>query len=175
MTTGSAGSDAGAERAWFDKWTATVESKLEPYEQVFEALYIRPADLQRVIDVSLRIDVLRDALRTHPAEWSQALELLRSSAPLRSVIEKLFGEDVPTSVALAALEIVTGDDHDSEAPDVEVGHEVQRRETERTTLGESTYVWVIEIGQQGRMIVSVGNRSEMRPQVRGLMKVVDTR
>jgi len=163
------------ERRWFLEWVPTVRAKLVLYEKVFEALYLRPAEIQRVVDAAVRADILRDALRNHPAEWQDGPEALGRGEPLPSIIAGLFGEEVPTSVALVALESLVREADESDSLDVAVGRAVLARETERSAVGEPTYIWLIEVGQQGRMTVSVRRRSEVAGAPAGLVKVTDAR
>jgi len=164
-----------AERAWFSKWAATVRSKLVIYEQVFESLYLRPADIQRAIDVAVRTDIVRDAMRNHLEEWQQALDLLSSPAPLIEVVRSLFGEAGPVSVAVLALEAIRREDEASRAPDAAIGEELNKREHERRSIGLPTCVWAVEIEERGRMSVSVEEREVVASGFRGLVRIADFR
>ncbi len=168
-------SPLAAERVWFGKQSPAVQSALRLYEQIFDDLYLRPADLELVIEIAICRDLLREALRNHPAEWRRAPELLGSSDPLSDIIRKLFGDQVPPSVALLALEAFLRDGEDSDAPEVAIGREARRRELERAAVGIPTHIWVIEIEQTGTMIVSVGRRADLRESTVGLVKVMDLR
>lgn len=168
-------SPLAAERAWFDKWTATVLARLEIYEQVFDSLFLLPADIQRAVDIAVRTDILRDAMRSHPEEWQQAPSLLSSPAPLIEIIRGLFGEAVPVSVAVLALEAILREDEASHAPDAAVGEELNKREDERRSIGLPTYLWTVEIEERGRMSVSIEERDAVATGFRGLVRAVDLR
>ena len=116
-----------AERAWFNTWTATVQSELVMYEQVFESLYLRPADIQRAVDVAVRTDILRDAMWNHQEEWQQALDLLSSSAPLTEIVRSLFGEAVPVPVAVLVLGSIHWEEEATSSPDAAMGEELNKR------------------------------------------------
>ncbi len=164
-----------AERAWFNTWTATVQSELVMYEQVFESLYLRPADIQRAVDVAVRTDILRDAMRNHQEEWQQALDLLSSSAPLTEIVRSLFGEAVPVSVAVLVLGSIHWEEEATSSPDAPMGEELNKREHERHSIGLPTFLWTVEIEERGRMSVSVEERDAVASGFRGLVRIADPR
>lgn len=164
-----------AEHHWFNQWRSTVEGVAQIYEQILYELYLRAADLELVIEIAISRHVTRDALRNHSEEWRRAADLLNGRAPLVDIIGRLFGEEVPASVALMALEAVSQEDEGSDTPDAAIGHEVRKREEERRSLGSPTYLWVVEYRERGTMLVSVRRRDEVAKGFLGLIRVVDVR
>jgi hypothetical protein len=163
-------------RAWFEEWTPTLESLLEPYGKIVAPLAMRAGEIQERVQYVLCTRILRQAMRHHPEAWAEAPSLLATGHGLSDTLRCLFGHETPPSVAAMALALIAPErEEHGESQGVEIGRQVSGREAERGQLGLPLFVWVVRMVGKGRMTVSVENRTKLKDRAVGLVRVVDAR
>ena len=167
--------EARREREWFAGWLATLQRHLSLHAQILDDTLQRAAEIEWCLERGIGIDVVRHAHHNQTEQWASALHLLGTGLPLAEILAELFGTDVPVTVAAAALETIVQDEPGSDRPDVLIGRELRKRETECKAIGFPRYLWLVTLRGKGKADVTVIERAKLRGPHFGLVKVVDAR